>query len=96
MSEEQQGGFLTQLKNQILAGVGVTITALSTMFIDEIKSIVGIEDPVEETTTEPAKPQDIIINIPEQKKDTVVKKVYVAPKKEKTETQKRKDEGFDW
>ena len=96
MSEEQQGGFLTQLKNQILAGVGVTITALSTMFIDEIKSIVGIEDPVEETTAEPAKPQDIIINIPEQKKDTVVKKVYVAPKEEKTETQKRKDEGFDW
>ena len=96
MSEEQQGGFLTQLKNQILAGVGVTITALSTMFIDEIKSLVGIKDPVEETTAEPAKPQDIIINIPEQKKDTVVKKVYVTPKKEKTETQKRKDEGFDW
>ena len=32
----------------------------------------------------------------EQKKDTVVKKVYVKPKPKKTETEKRKDDGFDW
>jgi hypothetical protein len=96
MSEENQGGFLTQLKNQILAGVGVAMTTLGTIFIDEIKAIVGIEDKTEEVVTEPAKPQDIIINMPEQKKDTVVKKVIVQPKKEKTETQKRKGEGFDW
>ena len=95
MSEEPQG-FLSQIKNQIIAGVGVVITTLSTVFIDEIKSLAGIEDKTEEVATEPAKPQEIIINMPEQKKDTVVKKVIVEPKKEKTATEKRKDEGFDW
>ena len=95
MSEEPQG-FLSQIKNQIIAGVGVVITTLSTVFIDEIKSLAGIEDKTDEVATEPAKPQEIIINMPEQKKDTVVKKVIVEPKKEKTATEKRKDEGFDW
>ena len=95
MSEEPQG-FLSQIKNQIIAGVGVVITTLSTVFIDEIKSLAGIEDKTEEVAVEPAKPQEIIINMPEQKKDTVVKKVIVEPKKEKTATEKRKDEGFDW
>lgn len=95
MSEEKPS-FISQVKNQVLAGVGVVVTTLSTVFIDEIKSLVGIEDKTEEVVAEPAKPQEIIINMPEQKKDTVVKKVIVQPKKEKTATQKRKDEGFDW
>ena len=50
----------------------------------------------EQVIQQPAQPQEIIINMPEQKKDTVVKKVYVKPKPKKTETEKRKDEGFDW
>ena len=95
MSEDNQS-FLGQIKNQVIAGVGVVITTLSTVFIDEIKSLAGIEDKVEEVAEEPVKPQEIVINIPEQKKDTVVKKVVVQPKKEKTATEKRKDEGFDW
>lgn len=95
MSEDNQS-FLGQIKNQVIAGVGVVITTLSTIFIDEIKSLAGIEDKVEEVVEEPVKPQEIVINIPEQKKDTVVKKVIVQPKKEKTATEKRKDEGFDW
>lgn len=95
MSEDNQS-FLGQIKNQVIAGVGVVITTLSTVFIDEIKSLAGIEDKVEEVAEEPVKPQEIVINIPEQKKDTVVKKVIVQPKKEKTATEKRKDEGFDW
>ena len=95
MSEDNQS-FLGQIKNQVIAGVGVVITTLSTIFIDEIKSLAGIEDKVEEVAEEPVKPQEIVINIPEQKKDTVVKKVIVQPKKEKTATEKRKDEGFDW
>ena len=95
MSEDNQS-FLGQIKNQVIAGVGVVITTLSTVFIDEIKSLAGIEDKVEEIAEEPVKPQEIVINIPEQKKDTVVKKVIVQPKKEKTATEKRKDEGFDW
>jgi len=91
--------FFKDLKNQIIAGVGVAITAAGTLFLDVIKDKLGLadEEPVqtEQVIQQPASP-DIIINIPEQKKDTVVKKVYVKPKPKKTETEKRKDEGLDW
>jgi hypothetical protein len=46
----------------------------------------------EVTTTAPT---NVIINIPEQKRDTIVKKVYVKPKPKLTETQKRKKK-LDW
>lgn len=88
MSEES---FIGKLKNQIIAGVGVALTTAGTVFLDEIKAQLGLAEPVEEVATEPAQQPEIIINMPEQKKDTVVK--YVAPKK--TATEKRKDE-FDW
>ena len=99
MSEETNGGFFGQLKNQILTGVGVAITAGSTLFLDVVKEKLGLAEeeaaPTEQVIQQPT--QDIIINIPEQKKDTVVKKVYVKPPPpKKTETEKRKDEGFDW
>ena len=100
MSEEANGGFFGQLKNQILTGVGVAITAGSTLFLDVVKEKLGLadEEPAQtEQVIQPAQPQEIIINMPEQKKDTVVKKVYVKPPPpKKTETEKRKDEGFDW
>ena len=100
MSEEANGGFFGQLKNQILTGVGVAITAGSTLFLDVVKEKLGLvdEEPTqtEQVIQQPTQPQEIIINMPEQKKDTVVKKVYVKPKPKKTETEKRKDEGFDW
>lgn len=100
MSEEANGGFFGQLKNQILTGVGVAITAGSTLFLDVVKEKLGLADEepaqTEQVVQQPAQPQEIIINMPEQKKDTVVKKVYVKPKPKKTETEKRKDEGFDW
>lgn len=100
MSEETNGGFFGQLKNQILTGVGVAITAGSTLFLDVVKEKLGLvdEEPAqtEQVVQQPAQPQEIIINMPEQKKDTVVKKVYVKPKPKKTETEKRKDEGLDW
>ena len=94
MSEDQ--GFIGQLKNKIIAGVGVALTTAGTVFLDELKVMIGIQDKTEEVVSEPAKPQEIIINMPEQKKDTVVKTIVVEPKKEKTATQKRKDEGLDW
>lgn len=94
MSEDQS--FIGQLKNKIIAGVGVALTTAGTVFLDEIKVMVGLQEKTEEVASEPAKPQEIVINMPEQKKDTVVKTVIVQPKKEKTATQKRKDEGFDW
>jgi len=100
MSEESNGGFFGQLKNQIIAGVGVAITAAGTLFLDVVKEKLGIADEepaqTEQVIQQPAEPANITINIPEQKKDTVVKKVYVKPKPKKTETEKRKDDGFDW
>ena len=101
MSEEKEGGFFGQIKNQIITGVGVAITAGSALFLDVVKEKLGLvdEEPVqtEQVIQQPAQPQNITINIPEQKKDTVVKKVYVKPAPpKKTETEKRKDDGFDW
>ena len=101
MSEEANGGFFGQIKNQIITGVGVAITAGSTLFLDVVKEKLGLvdEEPAqtEQVIQQPTQPQEIIINMPEQKKDTVVKKVYVKPPPpKKTETEKRKDDGFDW
>ena len=44
MSEEKQEGFLSQIKTQIVAGVGIVLAGLGTAFVDEIKTFVGIED----------------------------------------------------
>ena len=99
MSEEKEG-FFSQIKNQIIAGVGVILTTLGTVFIDEVKSLVGIEDE-EEPKTEQVEVQqsqsvnvtgpEIIINIPEQKTETktIIKEVPVKEKKEK-------EEEIDW
>lgn len=111
MSEEQEkGGFFSNLKNQIIAGAGVALTTIGTVFVDEAKALLGIadEEPTEQTAPAQNNQQsvnvsgpEIIINIPEQKpaetktiivKDTTAKKQ--PPKK--TETEKRKEEGFDW
>lgn len=103
MSEETQEktGF-AKLKNQIIAGAGVGLTTLGTMFIDEVKSIVGLGEEEEPAQTEQVQQTNqqsvnvtgpaITINIPEQKKDTVVKKVYVKPTPKKVE----KEEAIDW
>ena len=99
MSEEKVS-FFDEFKKQIIAGVGIVITAVSGIVITQFKEIVGIVDEesaqIEQVIQQPTQPQNITINLPEQKKDTVVKKVYVKPKPKKTETEKRKDEGFDW
>lgn len=96
MSEEKQG-FFGQLKNQIIAGVGVILTGLGGLFMDEVKSFIGIED--SETAVEVVQEQNVNVEgptinviIPEQKKDTVVKKVYVKPPPKKVE----KEEAIDW
>jgi len=46
MSEEQEqgGGFFSNLKNQIITGAGAILATVGTVFVDEIKSIVGIAD----------------------------------------------------
>ena len=106
MSEEKEVGFFGQLKNQIITGAGVILTTLGTIFIDEIKSIVGIEDETEQvqgTQQNNQQQQNVVINIPEQKaaetKTVIVKEAAPATKPappKKTETEKRKEEGLDW
>ena len=47
MSEEannEGGGFFSNLKGQIATGAGVILTGIGTMFMDEVKSFIGIED----------------------------------------------------
>lgn len=99
MSEDKKEGFFSQIKNQIIAGVGVILTTLGGIFIDEVKSFVGIESEeqteqvqVEQKQEVNVQGPEIIINIPEQQpvKETVI--VKEVPVKEKTE----KEEEIDW
>ena len=100
MSEETKGGFFSNLKNQIVTGAGVILTGLGTMFMDEVKSFIGIGDDEEQTEQVQVEQKQevnvtgptIVVNIPEQKKDTVVKKVYVKPAPKKVE----KEQAIDW
>lgn len=111
MSEETEPeiGFFGQLKNQIITGAGAILATLGTVFIDEIKSIAGIEE--EEQQTEQVQgvqqnnqqTQQVVINIPEQKspetKTVIIREASPIEKKvlpKKTETEKRKEEGLDW
>ena len=98
--------FFKDLKNQIVAGVGVILTALGTFFLDTVKEKLGLADEEEEATEQVqgvsqevnvAGPE-IIINIPEQKTETktIIKEVPAKEKPKKTETEKRKAEGLDW
>lgn len=103
MSEEKEGGFFSNLKNQIITGAGVILTGIGTMFMDEVKTLVGIQDDEGEKTeqvevkTEQSQSvnvtgPEIIINIPEQKPaetKTIIKEVPVEKKKEK-------EEEIDW
>ena len=100
MSEEQQGGFFSNLKNQIVTGAGVILTGLGTMFMDEVKSFIGIGDAEEQTEQVQVEQKqevnvtgpEIIINIPEQKPAetrTIIKEVPAKKKKEK-------EEEIDW
>jgi len=109
-SEEKQESFFGQLKNQIITGAGAILATIGTVFIDEIKSVIGIESEQETEVSQGAQQnnqqnQQVIINLPEQKaaetKTVIVKEPVIVPveKKEppkKTETEKRKEEGLDW
>jgi len=105
MSEEkQEGGFFSNLKNQIITGTGVVLTTVGTMFIDEVKSFVGIGDDEEPTQTEQVQQTNqqsqsvnvsgptIVVNVPEQKPTetkTIIKEVPAKKKKEK-------EQEIDW
>jgi hypothetical protein len=109
MSEEQEqgGGFFSNLKNQIITGAGAILATIGTVFIDEIKSIIGIgEDETEQVqgvqnNNSQQQNQSVIINIPEQKAaetKTVIREVpakstqpAAAPVKKK-----EKEQEVDW
>ena len=98
MAEEKES-FFGKLKNQIIAAVGIILTTLGGIFIDEVKSFIGIEDEenaqvevVQENKQEVnVEGPTIVVNIPEQKTETrtIIKEVPVEKKKEK-------EEEIDW
>ena len=98
---DKKTNFFGQVKTQITAGVGVVLATLGTVFSDKVEEFFGVED--DDAAVEVTQEQNvnvegptINITIPEQKKDTVVKKVYIKPKPKLTETEKRKKEVIDW
>ena len=98
---DKKTNFFGQVKTQITAGVGVVLATLGTVFSDKVEEFFGVEDDdaaVEVTQEQNVNVEGPTINITihEQKKDTVVKKVYIKPKPKLTETEKRKKEGIDW
>ena len=100
MSEEKKEGFFAQIKNQIIAGVGIILTTLGGVFIDEVKSFVGIESDEEQTEQVQVEQKqevnvtgpEIISNIPEQKPAQERVIIQEVPVKEK----KEKEEEIDW
>jgi hypothetical protein len=92
---EQKEGFFSQIKNQIVATLGIVITAAGGLFVANMEAIFSPE------IDSPPPTMEQTINIPEGIKDTLVitktiKPIIIKPVKKKTETEKRKEEGFDW
>ncbi len=79
---------MDDIKKAIIGIITLAITTGGGLLIKNLFE--GEEETVVEKTTETA-PQ-VIINIPQQevKKDTIVKKIYIKPKKTKTEKIKEK------
>ena len=87
---------LKNVKAQITAGIAIVLTTLGTVFTDKIEEFFGVEG--DDASIEVVQEQNVNVEgptinviIPEQKKDTVVKRVYVKPKKKK-----EKEEEIDW
>ena len=91
---------LKNVKAQITAGIAIVLTTLGTVFTDKIEEFFGVEG--DDASVEVVQEQNVNVEgptinviIPKQKKDTVVKKVYVKPVVKETKTEKRKKE-IDW
>ena len=105
MSEEAEnkGGFFSNLKNQIITGAGVVLTTVGTVFVDEVKSLVGIEDdepteqtaPVQNNQQSQQNNQQVIINIPEQK-PAETKTVVIRDTTARKPVKKKEKEDVDW
>lgn len=96
MSEEQQGGFFSQIKNQIITTIGLIITAAGGLVVANMEAIFGVNEEPQQIETQietstPENKKDTLVIIQKEQPKVIVKKV--TPKK--TETEKRKEE-FDW
>ena len=98
MAKEKES-LLKNVKAQITAGVAVVLTTLGTVFSEKVEEFFGVEgddagvEVVQENNQSVnVEGPTIVVNIPEQKKDTVVKKVYAKP----VEKPKEKEEKIDW
>lgn len=93
MSEQKEGGFFSQLKNQIVTTLGLIITAAGGLVIANMEAIFGVNEPEVETVAqveqkeEPTKDTLVII----QKVNTP--KTTQVPSVEKKEPEKKE---YDW
>jgi hypothetical protein len=93
MSEQKEGGFFSQLKNQIVTTLGLIITAAGGLVIANMEAIFGVNEPEVETVAqveqkeEPTKDTLVII----QKVDTP--KTTQVPSVEKKEPEEKE---YDW
>ena len=87
MSEDQNGGFFSQIKNQIITGVGVVITAGGGLLVSNMEAIFSPEETQQTVVQDTTKTQQpvININIPEQKTQTIIKEVPVKTESKPTE-----------
>ena len=96
MAEEKEG-FFSQIKNQVIATIGVVITAAGGIVVTNMESIFSpaqdevVQEVVVDSTAN--KQPNIIINVPSTqpvvKERVIVKEVPVEKKKEK-------EEEIDW
>ena len=96
MAKKQEGAF-DGVKKQIAATVGIVVTTAGTLVVANMEKIFGTGEPKVEDKKEVVKDS---IKPPKETKTIIIKEVPAdKPKEEpkkKTETEQRKDEGFDW
>ncbi len=80
--EDKKGGFFSEIKNQIVTGIGLVITAAFGLLIANMQSVF---EPKEDKVDLPVMEQRI--NTPNNVKDTLVitKTIVIPPKEEKKE-----------
>ena len=85
MSQEEEKGFFSQIKNQLVATLGLIITAGGGLVIANMEAIFGVEEVI---VNEPSMEQTIVV--PETTKDTIVisKTIITEPKE--------KEKEYDW
>ena len=95
MAKKTEGVF-DGVKKQIAATVGIVITTAGTLVVANMEKIFGTGEPKVENKKEIVK--DSVK--PKETKTVIIKEVPASKPKEepkkKTETEQRKDEGFDW